>query len=677
MKFRYSSLILMVLVYGMVVAQQGPKTPLIVDQIKFVSQPPSTGQAGIVYTYKAKAISSDSTAKIHYFPLPLTMNSIRPDTSVKVDSVSGVLTFIPPVKGWYTLGIVARSTKGGVATQMFYITVSGGNGIVQGKVTDTSGAGIKDVVLELYKTELTISTISMPGPNFQGEGGFLFMAVTDAAGNYRIADVDPGKYKLHALSPSRQYLSQWYDGQPTATLANVVIVNDTPAVTKVNFVLRSGVPIQQQVSVSGAVTDTLGVPIKKAQVFLVPSDFALNTNNTIDDFRNYFDMNAGKYDCRLDGRSPQVLNAKVDTNGKFNISVPPGSYIAFAEAQGYVTEYYKEQSNLLLATPIVVQQNVPVTKINFTLAPVPPVKLGSIAGNVLDSSKGVGVPARIIATRYQWVTTDRLNVGRCYVVDTDSLGDYSLGQLPPGTYFVFALPLGNYAPAYYSNDTANTRWKKATPITIDGNNVSGINIYVHRIPTSVSGYTGISGVVRTSGVNASAIAGAFVYATKNNQIAGYSITNNAGAYTIDGLAPGSYSVTVDNIGSTEPATSTVSVSYSGTGSPITATTNFSLSNATGVETSSAVLPEQFTLSQNFPNPFNPTTNINYTIQQPGVVTLKVYNLIGQEIQTLVNNYQTSGNYRVTFNAQNLSSGVYFYRLQSNNNALMRKMILLR
>jgi hypothetical protein len=96
-----------------------------------------------------------------------------------------------------------------------------------------------------------------------------------------------------------------------------------------------------------------------------------------------------------------------------------------------------------------------------------------------------------------------------------------------------------------------------------------------------------------------------------------------------------------------------------------------------VETTAAGIPTELELNQNYPNPFNPTTTISYTIQQPGTVILKVYNIIGQEIQTLVDKYQTAGKYQVTVDAQSLSSGVYFYRLQSNGSTLMRKMILLR
>ncbi|MDI6780338.1 MAG: phospholipase D-like domain-containing protein, partial [Bacteroidota bacterium] len=76
------------------------------------------------------------------------------------------------------------------------------------------------------------------------------------------------------------------------------------------------------------------------------------------------------------------------------------------------------------------------------------------------------------------------------------------------------------------------------------------------------------------------------------------------------------------------------------------------------------IPDDYSLSQNYPNPFNPTTIINFSIPKSGLVTLKVYNILGQEVASLVNEEMKAGNYRVNFNANGLASGVYFYKLQA-------------
>ena len=89
------------------------------------------------------------------------------------------------------------------------------------------------------------------------------------------------------------------------------------------------------------------------------------------------------------------------------------------------------------------------------------------------------------------------------------------------------------------------------------------------------------------------------------------------------------------------------------------------------------MPTQFELSQNYPNPFNPSTTISYSIPVSSFVTLKVFDILGNEIRSLVNEEKSEGNYEVEFNAANLPSGVYFYRLQTANFIETRKMVLMK
>ena len=91
----------------------------------------------------------------------------------------------------------------------------------------------------------------------------------------------------------------------------------------------------------------------------------------------------------------------------------------------------------------------------------------------------------------------------------------------------------------------------------------------------------------------------------------------------------------------------------------------------------AGVPQGFLLEQNYPNPFNPSTAIVYDLPAKGKVTLTVYNLLGQEVATLVNQEQNAGRYRVDFSAPQLASGVYFYRLATASFTDLKKMMLLR
>ena len=99
--------------------------------------------------------------------------------------------------------------------------------------------------------------------------------------------------------------------------------------------------------------------------------------------------------------------------------------------------------------------------------------------------------------------------------------------------------------------------------------------------------------------------------------------------------------------------------------------------AVGVKEVKGSVPFEFKLSQNYPNPFNPETKIEYSVPKSAFVTLKVYNLLGQEVATLFSGNQKTGNYEATFNGANLASGVYMYRLQSDNVTITKKFVLMK
>ena len=105
------------------------------------------------------------------------------------------------------------------------------------------------------------------------------------------------------------------------------------------------------------------------------------------------------------------------------------------------------------------------------------------------------------------------------------------------------------------------------------------------------------------------------------------------------------------------------------------TLDFSL--ISDVEPINSEIPSDFKLDQNYPNPFNPSTTIKYSISKQSFVTLKVYDVLGNEIKTLVSEEISPGNYEVEFNSNILTSGIYFYKLQAGNFTQTKKMILLK
>ncbi|MFZ1082338.1 MAG: T9SS type A sorting domain-containing protein [Candidatus Kryptoniota bacterium] len=97
----------------------------------------------------------------------------------------------------------------------------------------------------------------------------------------------------------------------------------------------------------------------------------------------------------------------------------------------------------------------------------------------------------------------------------------------------------------------------------------------------------------------------------------------------------------------------------------------------GVKETNSEIPASYKLAQNYPNPFNPTTSIEYSVPKNGFVTLKVYNVLGQEVSTLFSGVQHAGNYTATFDGSRLASGVYFYRLKAGGVSITKKLVLMK
>ncbi|MFZ1461354.1 MAG: T9SS type A sorting domain-containing protein, partial [Ignavibacteria bacterium] len=105
----------------------------------------------------------------------------------------------------------------------------------------------------------------------------------------------------------------------------------------------------------------------------------------------------------------------------------------------------------------------------------------------------------------------------------------------------------------------------------------------------------------------------------------------------------------------------------------------SIEGVTGKLTNESItnIPAEFALGQNYPNPFNPSTTINYDLPSSNFVTLKIYDLVGKEVATLVNEKLDAGRYTATFNGSNLASGMYFYKISAGEFTFVRKMVLIK
>jgi hypothetical protein len=123
-------------------------------------------------------------------------------------------------------------------------------------------------------------------------------------------------------------------------------------------------------------------------------------------------------------------------------------------------------------------------------------------------------------------------------------------------------------------------------------------------------------------------------------------------------------------------------SFNGTGTTLPATRNWEIYRkisqpTVGIEIVSTEVPQKYSLSQNYPNPFNPVTNIKFDITKKGFVSLKIFDLSGKEISSLVNEVLSTGSYQFSFDGSNLASGVYFYSIKSGDFRETKKMMLIK
>jgi len=102
-----------------------------------------------------------------------------------------------------------------------------------------------------------------------------------------------------------------------------------------------------------------------------------------------------------------------------------------------------------------------------------------------------------------------------------------------------------------------------------------------------------------------------------------------------------------------------------------------INNVNSIQATNEFLPNKFELHQNYPNPFNPTTSIEFGIREKGNVRISIHNILGEEIKVLLDGEKEAGYYSTDFNASDLPSGVYFYRMQTGKFIDTKKMILLR
>ena len=298
----------------------------------------------------------------------------------------------------------------------------------------------------------------------------------------------------------------------------------------------------------------------------------------------------------------------------------------------------------------------------------------SIAGVVRDSLN-TRVPSRITLIPISHNMPTRYG-------HTDSVGAYSFTGVEGGRYFVFAMPFSGYGAAYYKAGAYGViRRQDADTVNITGN-ITGINVGVRRINSA--GLTLVNGRIRsTSNVN---IAGVLVTAQdQEGEVLGVGVTDASGAYSVDAVAPGIVTIVAERIGfrSTQATAVVIENNFRMNDVNITMTPEGVTGAGDGTST-----PEMFALNQNYPNPFNPSTTISFELPVASRVRLQIFNVLGQEVASLVNGEMAQGEFEIMWSGEDdagrsVASGIYFYRLIVSSSvggkefSSIKKMLLLK
>jgi hypothetical protein len=268
--------------------------------------------------------------------------------------------------------------------------------------------------------------------------------------------------------------------------------------------------------------------------------------------------------------------------------------------------------------------------------------------------------------------------GRMAFAMTNENGQYTLPDLHKTPYYILFLAYG-HLPEFYDDAVV---WEDATAVFADGA-VTGIDAeltpMIHPMPYD-SLHCMLAG--RIMNQHGNPLEGALVMVRNRDQVmVGYGMTDAAGYYQIDGLADGMYEVLITRVNF---ASEKMEVEINSDRSDVTLFDFRLTENLTSLpdDPSESTLPKQLALLPNYPNPFNPGTNIEFTLPEALTVNLSIFDILGRKIKTLVQEALPPGRYSVSWNGSDInnrpvSSGVYFYVLETPENRLAGKLILNR
>jgi hypothetical protein len=361
-----------------------------------------------------------------------------------------------------------------------------------------------------------------------------------------------------------------------------------------------------------------------------------------------------------------------DAAGNYSILLPRGEYTIAAEKEGYRTMFSGNTPDPYFAQPITLD-SAQIANVDMILPPVSNTGF-SVSGVVIDSVYGEAINKGVVVIR-KGTHVPTLNKQKEPHADSlvysglvRSDGSFNI-TVEDSTYYFVQGYSDYYLPTYFNTqNSASVFWQNADSIYIN-QVVPDKNLYLKRdssfggggaygnIVLPEQGYDGITVLARS---------------IENNELYSYNFGKEDGRFAINNLPYGSYQLIAQKIGFQNAHSSIFTISPQNQ-AQYNLNIQFIL---TDVEQEN-LIPEDIVLYPNYPNPFNPITTIGFQLPERSKVTIKIYNLLGTLEAVLYEGEKPSGYHEVKWDAENMPSGIYFYRLQTDNFYQTKKMILLK
>lgn len=365
-----------------------------------------------------------------------------------------------------------------------------------------------------------------------------------------------------------------------------------------------------------------------------------------------------------------------DLTGNYNLQLPTGNYTVAAEKEGYRVMFSGNTSDPYFAQSILLDSGQTIN-VDFQLPVIKNSGL-SVSGILIDSVYGTPINKGVVVVRKGTHTPTLLKPdllaadSSVYAGFIKSDGSYNI-NVEDSTYYYVQGYSDYFLPTYFNNqNAASVFWQNADSVFVN-QTVVNKNLYLER--DSSYGGGGAYGNITLPFMEAQGLDGITVLAKSltNGHLYSYNFGKEDGRFYINNLPYGSYQLIAQKVGFPNAVSEIFTINPQNQ-SQYNLNIQFTLTDA---EVENNFVPTEIKLYPNYPNPFNPYTTISFYLPVRSMVTVRIYDLLGREVATLLDEEKPAGINNAVWNAAHMPSGVYLYKLQTKSFIETKKMILLK